>query len=335
VVGPGTAGKTTLLKALKGDLEPACKPTSGVSRTNFPGADADGNPDGTAVCFVDLSGAEARRATWYACFAEMHAVIFVVDAAGDLAEARAAFDAVFRPSAAELAADPQRGMALAKPLLVVANKQDAPGAASADAVAAALDLAQLQASLEASTGTPVALAVCAAICQPMCNGGEADVRLGKAVEWLAARVDDDTGALTGRLAADQAIIAAIHRVERDRKEARVFRKTMRKAFPQDGAAVEECFTPADGDEFIAAELGFELDLLPQQAKELARTVNYQKLAMSLVANMKNPINAKKRAALDWPEITDYVQARIQESWTQHWVDLDWAEDPANKRKLRK
>ena len=73
-----------------------------------------------------------KKAIWDKYFADSHAVIFVVDAADAdrLPEARLAFD--------RLASARDLGGA---PVLVLANKQDAPGAAALTDVAAALGLA--------------------------------------------------------------------------------------------------------------------------------------------------------------------------------------------------
>ena len=72
------------------------------------------------------------RALWEKYFAEAHGVIFVVDAcsAERLAEARGALDGVARHPELDAHA----------PVVVLANKQDRPGALSADEVAAALGL---------------------------------------------------------------------------------------------------------------------------------------------------------------------------------------------------
>ena len=70
------------------------------------------------------------RALWEKYFAEAHGVIFVVDAcsAERLAEARGALDGVARHPELDAHA----------PVVVLANKQDRPGALSADEVAGML-----------------------------------------------------------------------------------------------------------------------------------------------------------------------------------------------------
>ena len=116
-----------------------------------------------------------------------------------------------------------------------------------------------------------------------------------------------------------------------KKERRVYRKVLRKAFPQDGDP-EECFDAAEGTEFIASELGCTVDDLPEAAAKLAAAVNYQKRALQMIGNFKNPINLKKRTPMSWDDITAYVDARNAEKWDPKWVAQDLADDPTNRKR---
>jgi small GTP-binding protein len=124
LIGLDGAGKTTLAHGLKGEQPPeTIVPTMGF---NFHRRD-DGR---RRVKFTDLGGGTAMRKLWAGYLGDAHAVVFVVDAA----------DHARFPDAAACLADAARaGAGLAgKPLLVFANKQDLPGAASAAEVSRAL-----------------------------------------------------------------------------------------------------------------------------------------------------------------------------------------------------
>ena len=107
---------------MQADLDPITVPTVGFStpirRRLF-------NHD---VVLYDLGGGARIRGVWPSYFAEIHGVVFVVDAA----------DATRLPEAAkELEQALLHPMVVGKPLLVLANKQDLPPAASE------VDLAQV------------------------------------------------------------------------------------------------------------------------------------------------------------------------------------------------
>lgn len=331
MLGNTGVGKTTMLKALGGDMEPSCRPSNGFRKNEFPHADESGNADGTTLSFCDVSGRPVARKAYYANYGDVHAVVFVVDASEDLAAAREAFDDAFRPAATAVHEDVRRAMLRGKPLLVVANKQDASNAAAPDDVATALDLASLQRDLE-DEGKALDVAVCAAIANPIHNGNALDDRIEKAVEWLVARVDEDPEALTQRIAQDQVVLERVNADKLRKKEERVFRKTLRKAWPtKPDAEPEECMTKEEGLEFFCAELGATQADLEPVAVELAATVNYQKLALTMMANMKAPVNVKKRAPMDWPAIVDWVHVRKSEAWDPQVLEQDEIDDPMSER----
>ena len=180
----------------------------------------------------------------------------------------------------------------------------------------------------------VHVAVCPVVGDPRKVGGDPalDPRVERALDWLAARVDDDGAALGARVETETAAAAAWDREQLLKKERRVYRKVLRKAWPQDGGEPEECFDAAEGAEFIAAELGCAADALPPPAAALAALVNYQKLALQMIGNFKNPINLKKRDPMSWDEIDAYVRARYDEKWDPAWVAKDLADDPTNRKR---
>ena len=332
VLGDVGSGKTTLLQAMRGDVEPNPRPSSGFRKYDVGHAARDGAA--TKLRLYDVSGKAKSRRNWVSYFNDCHAVLFVVDCAEPLDRARECFDFCFRPPADAISDDDaRRGYLRGKPVLILANKQDAPGAAEPDAVAAALDLDGYQAACAGAFGA-VHVAVCPVVGDPRKVGGDPalDPRVERALDWLAARVDDDGAALVSRVETETAAAAAWDREQLLKKERRVYRKVLRKAWPRDGGEPEECFDAAEGAEFIAAELGCAADALPPPAAALAALVNYQKLALQMIGNFKNPINLKKRDPMSWDEIDAYVRARYDEKWDPAWVAKDLADDPTNRKR---
>ena len=126
IVGLAAAGKTTVLYKLKlGPMaEESYPPTIGsnVERVAF----------GKLTMEVwDLGGQDQLREAWLVYFANTDAVVLVVDSANE-----ADLDTVRVELRRLLLSDDLRGL----PLLVLANKQDAPGAMPPAELSAALDL---------------------------------------------------------------------------------------------------------------------------------------------------------------------------------------------------
>ena len=171
------------------------------------------------------------------------------------------------------------------------------------------------------------------------TGAGLDARIERAVDWLAARVDDNASILSARVENEIDRAEAWDAEQKKKKEARVFRKTLRKAAPLDGASSpEECFDANEGVDYFRSELGLSAeDALHETAARLAKLVNYQKLALSMMACWSSPVNPKKSAPQSWPEIAAYVDAKWAEKWEPAVVAKDEADDPtsmANRAKAR-
>lgn len=122
MIGLDRSGKTQTLERLKAlytdspGLSPdKVLPTVGLNIGRF-------SIHNSPLVFWDLGGAAGLRSIWEKYYAEAHAVIFVVDASDPrrFDESKAVLDKVLRDVALHCA-----------PLLVLANKQDAPGAVAA------------------------------------------------------------------------------------------------------------------------------------------------------------------------------------------------------------
>ena len=103
VIGLDNSGKTTLTRTIAGDVDPFIVPTVGFS------APVHKALGGFNVTFYDLGGGARIRGVWPQYFADVHGVVYVVDAAdaARLAEATR-----------ELHAALQHPMVIGKPTLV-------------------------------------------------------------------------------------------------------------------------------------------------------------------------------------------------------------------------
>ncbi|KAL4717727.1 hypothetical protein ACJJTC_000876 [Scirpophaga incertulas] len=131
VLGLDNSGKSTLLNALRPEEQrlPSTVPTVAQQQDSF-------QSGGVSFSAWDVSGAPRHRALWERHYRRAHAVIFVVDSADHLRLV------VAREELELMLAHPDMsGRWL--PLLVLANKSDAPHALTPAQVAAALGLERI------------------------------------------------------------------------------------------------------------------------------------------------------------------------------------------------
>lgn len=207
--GLNNAGKTTLLSALGGNVDPNCMPTVGFTPIRFSTDDFD-------ICIFDLGGAANFRGIWVHYFHDCHGLLYVVDSAGDAANLAESLEVFVETAGHPL----MRG----KPVLVLANKKDLPNSRvhgtknskegedttatngdgervmPEDVIAAAVPF-----------GTPFReIATCGL------RGGDDDPTLDAGVEWLLATVADKYSEVAARVAEDTAHVKA--EKERQRQE---------------------------------------------------------------------------------------------------------------------
>ncbi|XP_039142588.1 ADP-ribosylation factor-related protein 1 [Dioscorea cayenensis subsp. rotundata] len=134
ILGIDKSGKTTLLEKLKSlysnleGLPPdRIVPTVGLNIGRLEAAQSK-------LVFWDLGGQIGLRTIWEKYYEEAHAIIYVIDAASlsSFESSKSALEKVLRH-------EDLRGA----PLLILANKQDLPGAVSAEELARYLDLKEL------------------------------------------------------------------------------------------------------------------------------------------------------------------------------------------------
>ncbi|CED82127.1 GTP-binding ADP-ribosylation factor-like protein yARL3 [Phaffia rhodozyma] len=146
IIGLDNAGKTTLLEQIKHHYNPNT-PSPDVSKiapTVGQGVGKISLPS-TILQFWDLGGQRDIRSIWSKYYEECHAVVYVVDAADEarLEEGWEVFESVLE--------SPQT---MNLPLLLLANKQDAPGSLSSTDIRESYERwsqARLQASITAAS----------------------------------------------------------------------------------------------------------------------------------------------------------------------------------------
>ncbi|GAQ77659.1 ADP-ribosylation factor [Klebsormidium nitens] len=209
IVGLDNAGKSTLLANVRGESPEATVPTWGFINKEW-------KMGSWNIVFYDLGGARKIRKIWERYYAEIHGLVFVVDASDEarLEEVREELErAVRHPYMAQ------------KAVLIFANKQDKKMALGPAEVAAGLGLS--------STGSETYKVVgCSGI---YAEGETPDSSILDGMLWLIGSIDkhfveldarvrdeaEEQMALEKRLKAERKVRADSNRAERQRNEAHV------------------------------------------------------------------------------------------------------------------
>lgn len=198
LLGLDNAGKTTLLRTVMGASAESIAdvtPTFGFTKEST--VDLPYTID-----IFDLGGGKRIRGIWKHYLAEVHGVVFVVDAA----------DIERFPEAKEVLADTLGSAYLSnKPILILANKQDIPTAASASDVASALGLSALR-------NNRYTILPCSARAP---EGSRPDKRVREGMNWLTNAVGSVYRELEPRVRADAAVEAEREREEKAARKERV------------------------------------------------------------------------------------------------------------------
>lgn len=221
LLGCDNAGKTTLLHTLKSASQAQqSRSRAGLRGRNAAVAAAADEPpfvprptigfdeqaivvSGYACAVYDLGGSKGGRTLWPSYLDEVHAVVFVVDAAdaGRLDEAKQALHGAMGSE-----------HVMGKPVLVLANKTDLPGALSAAELTERLGLRELR-------GCPHEV-------HAVCGSQLGDPRTFKAFKWLGGAVASNYPALLARVDKD---VAEKKRAEEQERAERRKRIEERKA----------------------------------------------------------------------------------------------------------
>ena len=300
LLGIQNAGKTAFVNSLQGTFDNP-KPTIGFRPTTMMmGADK--------VKFYDLGGGPKIRDIWAQYYHDVHAIIYVVDST--ITEGEAAEESVsmfHKTMAAEFLAG--------KTVLLLANKQDLPGALNASGIASLYGVASYS-----------NIQVAEVSCNPYASAEEspevelvhrADDRIEPALEWLLGSVQRNYEAINSKVVADTKHRQALDDKLRLERERRVLRNKILCAFPSQvnpamltadsPSTPEDVFDREEAIAFVAAEVGVEVASLPAEAIEVVELVGYQRLAMQMVSALHAPIS-KKKTPMSWADIKTVVVA---------------------------
>lgn len=174
ILGLDNAGKTTIVSCLSGSPDDSTAPSIGFSTESI----SHGN---FKLQVYDVGGGKNIRRIWRTYYADLHGFIYVVDASDPCRFEEA------RTVLAQAVADAYLST---KPLLVLANKQDMPGAAPAHEIAAALGLTQLR-------DIQYNIMACTAKCSSSLT---IDPAISTGLRWLLGTIEAQYPKLTLRVA---------------------------------------------------------------------------------------------------------------------------------------
>eukprot|EP01062_Namystynia_karyoxenos_P058261 TRINITY_DN497_c0_g1_i1.p2 TRINITY_DN497_c0_g1~~TRINITY_DN497_c0_g1_i1.p2 ORF type:complete len:307 (+),score=86.43 TRINITY_DN497_c0_g1_i1:83-922(+) len=196
VFGLDNAGKTTLISALGGKgIETAPQPTVGFTPTRLRGEKYEDDD----VQLYDLGGGKKFRGIWPQYFADVHGIVYVVDASDPerFEESRECLNSVL-----------QHPRCAGKPLLLFGNKQDHSGARTAADLRSAFNISAYQGAHNVFT--------CCALRPDHAQHANVD----KGIEWLLleiARQYPDLSARVKREIADQRVQQLLEKEEKGRR----------------------------------------------------------------------------------------------------------------------
>lgn len=301
LLGIGGAGKTSWINTLQGDFDSRIRPSNGFRPiTTMLG-------ESTQIKFYDLGGGDRIRNIWSQYYHDVHAVIYVFDAAADAATMEKAVQVFKTTMSSELLRD--------KPLLLVANKQDVAGAMTVDALFQLLELGE-------AMGEGVRGVECCSLIpqsqSPRNSENEFDPssfrpddRVEGGVEWLLNTAQERFEQLDARVQHDIVIKSKEEAMKRLERERKVLRNKIACAFcnvidpellpPQTPSTPEDVFSEDEGLTFLAGELGIDVVDLPETARQVAALVGYQRLALQMIGALNVPIS-KKKTPMKWEDI---------------------------------
>ncbi|XP_075216549.1 ADP-ribosylation factor-like protein 13B [Lycorma delicatula] len=202
MVGLDNAGKSSTANSLCNEPVENVIPTVGFNVMKL-------SHRGYTVIIYDLGGGPQIRDIWSRYFADVHGIIFVVDASDSdrLDECKKVFEDL-------LVNEKLAG----KPFLVLANKQDKAGALDELDIVDKLNIETLVNMQQC----PTLVETCAAAAAPISNGRKRrlDPGIDNGYRWLLRRVISDYDALNQRVMADQ----EIQRVAVERERAALKKK---------------------------------------------------------------------------------------------------------------
>jgi small GTP-binding protein len=207
VVGLDGAGKTSVVNVFRHDYDPHVTPTNGfeVDEVEF---------KGNNVNFLCLGGNAKIRGIWPHYYADVHGVVYVIDA-----KDRSKLDA----SIAELKKILSHGKIMDKPVLVLLNKYDGSHDPRTD-ISDYIEAYEVESMLSLDTTTSQFVSIQSSSCKPHTNDGalhpQDQSALDSALHWLCHEVDAAYSTLSARVCRDVDQREAELRRAREEKRAR-------------------------------------------------------------------------------------------------------------------
>ncbi|PIK55571.1 putative ADP-ribosylation factor-like protein 13B [Apostichopus japonicus] len=200
LVGLDNAGKTTALKGIQGEPLDDIAPTLGYTYVDL-------QLDNFDIKVFDLGGGKRIRGIWKSYYAEVHGVIFVIDASAEdrLTECQETLQMVLNQ-------DYVKG----KRVLILANKQDKEGALDEIDICDQLDLE----TMVNQSKCPCRVETCSAI---QGSGKTVDKSLREGFRWLLKNISSDYDDIQIRVEKETALMkeaeqaAKKERLDRARK----------------------------------------------------------------------------------------------------------------------
>ncbi|EFJ49054.1 hypothetical protein VOLCADRAFT_59967 [Volvox carteri f. nagariensis] len=260
LLGLDNAGKTTLLNTIKGEVQQVTSPTFGFNSSTL----QEGK---YKIEVFDLGGGKTFRSVWSKYLAEVHAIVYVVDAADSqrFEESKKALHDVL-----------ECHYMREKAILVFANKQDLPTASTAAEVVKGLGLATCRNShnvFPCTAKTPAGTAV--------------DERLREGLRWLTGFIDREYGRLNSRVEAETQEVRqeeARKKKERDERLRRQREERLRQQKEEEDRAreveKENALHNGQGPALLTLPVNGQLEpqeapepLVPQQAGEKVQALH--------------------------------------------------------------
>lgn len=228
LIGCDNAGKSSLVKALAGQQ---VKPGGPDPTNGFQNATAQ--REGVALTLYDVGGGVNIRGIWKSYYADVHAAVFVVDAAAPERFAEAA--KLLRDAS-------QHEYLRGKPLLVLAHKQDQPHACSGAELAEAIRLFEIEGSGVTCQVGEGSLAPAEVGSAPSTITAKSE--LDASLDWLLGRVRDEYEALGERVRRQAAEQQEAERQQKEARKARLAAKRAAREAEEAAAREKEAATAA-------------------------------------------------------------------------------------------
>mmetsp|Transcript_9480 Transcript_9480/g.19824 ORF Transcript_9480/g.19824 Transcript_9480/m.19824 type:complete len:257 (+) Transcript_9480:106-876(+) len=242
----------------------------------------------TKLTFYDVGGEKKIRSIWQNYYHDVNAVIFVLDTTCSHETYETSLDI----ATAEL----NHGYIRQKPLLILCNKID-----KSSYLVRSVEQIRKDFSVGIPNGSPVQF------CEIDLHDTNADVRdlIEDCLKKLISAVLNDWDRLRERGEKETEEYNEKQLYVENEKKRRVFRQCLTEAFGLKGEEKSGVFERESGEEFLAEELGVE-GQLPLVGKDVAKLVNYHKVALMMIGGMIAP-SRKKKHCWTWDEVRNFVQ----------------------------